>query len=538
MTNLESALKYLNTYHLSIIPTVSMAGENHKKPLVKWEEFKRRFPTEKEITEWWSKWPDANITLICGLLSNVVVIDADIYKMTTNQKETFEQTIPENLIVPIVDTPRGGKHYYFTYINNPCNCSANGMPTHVDLKGEGGLATLPPSSNGEGKLYTWLCSIKDITRQPLPESYKSIIGHPRQSSTMIPSDYNNVPEITEGSRDNTLFHIANCLIKGGAHIRDATRVLEILAKNCNPPFPEKEVEEKIKSALKRTEKKERNFTQEVKDWVCLQDGYFMLTEAEKSLQLLTREEKKHLYVIVNRLKKEGLIEKHGQKSGTYRLLETAIEEIDILSQDEEEIDIQWPFGIESLVKTNAKNIVVVAGVPDSGKTAFLLNVIEKNMHKYDIHYFVSEMGKGEIKTRLSKFKRPIDSWKFHCYERSSNFADVIRPNDINIIDFLEIYQEHYLIGQWIKDIYDKLDQGIAIIAIQKKPGASAGVGGNTTKEKARLYVTMDNHRLEIGKGKNWANEMVNPNHMFVNFKIVKGCKFLQLDDWQVAEIVE
>jgi hypothetical protein len=349
---------------------------------------------------------------------------------------------------------------------------------------------------------------------------------------MLTNDYKSLQELTKGSRDNTLFHIANCMIRGGAQINEATQVLEILAKNCNPPFPEKEIEEKIKSALKRTEKKERNFTQEVRDWVCLQDGYFMLTEAEKSLQVLTRDEKKHLYVILNRLKKEGLIEKHGQKSGTYRLLDTTLEEIDILSQDEEEIDIQWPFGIESLVKTNAKNIIMIAGTPNAGKTAFLLNVIEKNMQKYDIHYFISEMGKGELKTRLSKFERPIDSWKFHCYERSSNFADVIRPNGINVIDFLEIYQEHYLIGQWIKDIYDRLDKGIAIIAIQKKPGASMGVGGLTTKEKARLYMTMESSKLEIEKGKCWANEMINPNHMFVNFKLVKGCNFIQTDDWQ------
>jgi hypothetical protein len=43
---------------------------------------------------------------------------------------------------------------------------------------------------------------------------------------------------------------------------------------------------------------------------------------------------------------------------------------------------------------------------------------------------------------------------------------------------------------------------------------------------------LDNHKLEIEKGKNWTNEMVNPNHMFLNFKIVKGCRFIQTDDWQ------
>lgn len=534
---LEFALKYLKKYHFSVIPC-----SKNKKALIRWEEYQKRLPTEKEVTKWFTDFPDAQIGIVTGIISGICVIDID----DIDADKTFQELLPSALLMPTVSTPRGGKHHYFKCLDASLTNKAMLLDKKIDFRGNGGYVLAPPSSNGKGNPYTFLqgLSIKDIAIPALPREVCSMLSSSsslkQQEVCQVNKNIDNVLTsankslqlLTEGRRDNDLFHIANCMIRGGLKDIETLQVLEILAKNCNPPFPEKEIHAKIESALKRNEKRERNFTQEVRDWVCLQDGYFLLTEAEKCLQVLTRDEKKHLYVILNRLKKEGLIEKYGKRSGQYRLLDTSIEEIDFNLQDDEEINIKWPFGIESLVKTMSKNIIIVAGVSNAGKTAFLLNVIEKNMDIYDIYYFISEMGKSELKTRLVKFDKNINSWKFHSYERAGDFADVIRPDAINIIDFLEIYQEHYLIGQWIKNIYDKLNKGIAIIAIQKKPGASVGVGGVTTLEKARLYLTMDAGTLKIEKGKNWANEMINPNGMFVTFKLVQGCKFIQSDDWQ------
>ena len=60
--------------------------------------------------------------------------------------------------------------------------------------------------------------------------------------------------------------------------------------------------------------------------------------------------------------------------------------------------------------TMPKNIIVVAGTPNAGKTAFLLNVVQMNMSgKMPIHYFSSEMGSMEFKGRLQKFDLPSAS---------------------------------------------------------------------------------------------------------------------------------
>src|SRR6185369_10389855 len=117
----------------------------------------------------------------------------------------------------------------------------------------------------------------------------------------------------------------------------------------------------------------------------------------------------------------------------------------------------------------------------------------------------------------------------------SNFADVIQPNEVNIIDFLEIHDEFWKIGSLLKDLYEKLDKGICIIALQKKRGSDTGKGGDVTREKPRLYLAMEDGKLCIEKGKNWKHEGVNPNNLQIGFKLVHGSKFIEQGAWQYKD---
>jgi hypothetical protein len=227
---------------------------------------------------------------------------------------------------------------------------------------------------------------------------------------------------------------------------------------------------------------------------------------------------------MHRFVKDGFVERHPSKNGWYRMVDTQCEEIDFLNTTGDALDIRYPFQIEKYVKTQEKNIIIDAGEPNSGKTAFELNFAEMNMDKHEVHYFSSEMGALELKDRLLKFNRPLDSWRVKFKERASNFADVIVPNAINIIDFLEVHDEFYKIGGLIKDIYDKLTTGIAVIAIQKNRGTDFGLGGMRSLEKARLYLAMEPGKIRIVKGKNWASQ-VNPNGLECGFKLIQGCHF-------------
>jgi len=134
------------------------------------------------------------------------------------------------------------------------------------------------------------------------------------------------------------------------------------------------------------------------------------------------------------------------------------------------------------------------------------------------------------------FDTPLEDFqKVTWIERNTNFADLIRPNAINIIDFMEIHDQFWIIGQWILEVFDRLENGIAVIALQKGIGKEIGRGGDITLEKPRLYLTMQPGKIKIRKCKNWANPMINPNYKFKTFKLVGGCKFISGWDWMVEE---
>jgi Fe2+ or Zn2+ uptake regulation protein len=281
---------------------------------------------------------------------------------------------------------------------------------------------------------------------------------------------------------------------------ECLQVLEFIAKNCEPSFPIDEVKTKLESVLKRVARKEYNVSEEVLNYVSVTNGYFSVTDCYQALQSVTTN-RTAVRVALHRLAEKGTIERWGEKDGVFRRVDNECEDIDFLNASTESLHIRWPFTIERYVKTLPKNIVVIAGEPDAGKTAFLLNFVKNNMHEHEIYYFSSEMGPIEFNSRLSKFDFPLTDWKFTLKERSSNFADVVKPDAINIIDFLELHDEFYKVGGLIKDIFDRLKKGIAIIALQKNPNTNYGLGGMRSIEKARLYLSMEPGKIKIVKGR-------------------------------------
>jgi hypothetical protein len=320
---------------------------------------------------------------------------------------------------------------------------------------------------------------------------------------------------------------------------DATKMAEVqhILRSVGEMAVSDEVADLISKILQGMTAKERNLAAEIREWVMTTSGHFLTTDVHKELQLTTRGDKKNAIMALDRLCKEGVIDKHGDKRGCYRLRETDLAAMDIMSPGEKPLNVLYPFLIHNLFVTLPRNIILVAGEPDSGKTAWLLNFVKLNMDLYDIHYFNSEMGEMELRSRLSKFGQPsLQEWqKVHWWERSSNFADVIRPDAVNVIDFLEVTEEHYRIGTWISQIHNRLHKGIAVIAIQKKRGAEIGRGGDVTLEKPRLYLNLQPHRAKIVKCKNWRDEDVNPNGTELSFRLSRGCDFIMDTVWAKPE---
>lgn len=155
---LEAALEYLK-HGFSIFP----CGVRSRKPHPEWSKgfggwgpLQNRLPTEEEVRAWWTKWPHANIAIVTGRISGIVVVDVD-----AQHGGTSEGLPPTGCISR---TGQGGEHRLYRYppgainIPNQVNSEKARDPQRrgKDVRADGGYIVAAPSIHDKtGKRYTW-----------------------------------------------------------------------------------------------------------------------------------------------------------------------------------------------------------------------------------------------------------------------------------------------------------------------------------------------------------------------------------------------
>lgn len=487
---LEEALKYLEMGY-SVIPL----RQGDKRPLVKWEPFQKERATKAMLISWWSNEPNANIGIVTGKISDLCVIDCDSEEAYKRVQECLNGSNP-----PTSKTPRGGRHVYCA---NEEGITVGSDPEQkIDWRGEGGYIVAPPSVRSDGAAYEWITPL-DAAAKPKLFIYiinklnirigKSLhVEEPAGRLQRSPSLF------SEGRRDNDLFHVANCLIKGGCEPPAAYETLYRLALACNPPFELSEINAKIESAMKRKGARENSVSDEVREWVEASRGVFQASMVYNELQTVTEASKgfkRAVQQALRRLADDGIIERVGEREGSYRKIDRASDdEMVFIETTLHEFPLHLPFGLSALCKIYPGNIIVVAGSKSSGKTALLLNIAKSNSKDgVPVLYMNSEMENEEFTDRMRDMGyRSASDINFKMIKRHGNFHD--RVNDekkIFIIDFLEIHDNFYEIAKYIRAIHEKLKNGIAVVAVQKKAGAMLARGADFSMEKSRLYLSMD-----------------------------------------------
>jgi len=276
-------------------------------------------------------------------------------------------------------------------------------------------------------------------------------------------------------------------------------------------------------------------------------GWFHTEDVNKALLINSAQDKDNVRQILHRLYIKELLEKDYRINGKWRKVQDELVEMDLQNAGETvPMDVQFPFQLERVFQPLPHSLWVVAGAPNAGKTTVALEFCLLNQFKQHIVYFSSEMGATRLMGRLKKF--PLyqrDGIAFQAFERSDNYQDAVKkfPDSIIVIDYLEIYENFYEIGQKLKLIFDALKgNSSALVLVQKNPSrknfkgqieyVDLGRGGNLGLEKASLYVAMDsagqngNSRLKIVKAKEWQIENLNPNNMEFQYKLINGAEFV------------
>jgi hypothetical protein len=240
------------------------------------------------------------------------------------------------------------------------------------------------------------------------------------------------------------------------------------------------------------------------------------------------DQKRHVYDLLRDMETDGLITRTGSRHGTYRLVDRNPHIMNLDATDEKASDIYLPMLLHTMVELYPRNIILVSGEKDAGKTCFALNVAYANRDTYPVRYFNSEMGSMELRRRLIKFPSSfrMAEWKKIVWmEQAKQFEDHIDPNGLNIIDFLEVGAEAYTVTEDIRRVFDKLDRGLLLIVMQKRSYKEFAVGGEGTLEKARLAVNLEHNGgdniARITVAKNWKGDE-RPRGKVCRYKIVQG----------------
>ena len=118
-----------------------------------------------EIERDWKRWPDANLGLPCDAANGFFVIEADTLEGHPNlgEQDGFATLaaleielgpLPETLMS---ESPSGSRHRFYKQPPGDPIHSKDGWRHGVDVKGEGGMAIIPPSCKGD-KVYWWIMS--------------------------------------------------------------------------------------------------------------------------------------------------------------------------------------------------------------------------------------------------------------------------------------------------------------------------------------------------------------------------------------------
>ena len=541
---LEAALWYLERMNFSVIPI-----KKDKKPFIKWNDYQTQKPTIKEIKDWWTKWPNANIGIVTGKVSGIDVVDCD----SENGKDVINEYLSDTFSTPVSKTPKGW-HYFFTHRHG----LSNGVRIlkDCDLRTNGGYVIAPPSKNGNGNAYEWELKIFETPLEAMPDMLFDILeqggfaselssehikieenslymrGRVKNgvTSTQQPVTKRNI-SFNKPGRDDTLFHLANCLVKGGMPQVSIEKYLQFFGENCNPPFSEKELSIKIQSAFQRSGKRNSGIINEIRELISVTSGNISVTDGYQAVTSVTKNEKSAVRMAFKRLTDEGLLVKTGRRVGEYRVIDGECEAENWDESVVRNIKLWLPFELDTMLEIPAGSIILFAGSQDAGKSAIMMNIAKENRHRWNVHYFSSELNAASFKNRMSKFEDVttdmLTDIKF--YMRGHGFNDVIKTGEkeLNIIDYLEIHDKFYLVSQYLDDIYQKLNgEGIAIIAIQKDPYKEFGRGGSFIEEKPVLSIALDRGGIAtINKFKGEFRES-NPRGKQYRYKILNGSKLL------------
>ncbi len=523
-------------------------------------------PVERDWTRWCqerrpfnpNEFVGKNAGIPCGPANGVIVIDVDDLEKFNKIRQEKGWKLP---VTRRHRTGGGGAHYFYRYPSNGHRYVCRSFKKQgFDIRADGGQVVAPGSIHPEtGEPYEvdfdepialapdWLLELCKDNGQDPPISEKGTTQGGGRDLDGLPLSL-PVKELIKrgapkGERSEAFFSVLQALLKAKVSYETIVAIFE------HYPVGEKYREKgqtrerwlqgEIKRAQSKIGKEPGHITGRLDAFLkeIGPDFVFDHERLYRELSIRDRKSRSALWVALHRRVKEGKIKRLPHRPGWFQVVDQHLKPMNLKARNLQDLNLRLPLDEHDLVKFYPGNTILVAGDPNSGKTAYALNVAQDNLDGWHVHYFNSEMGEEELIERLSLFPEwPWEHPNFNAYERSSDFASVLRKGkqDLNIIDYLEISENFYQISGLLNEIHSNLGEAIALVVVQKaNPQTDLPLGGYRGLEKPRLVISLSAAGIaKIIKAKNWKDPGLNPNGLRRQFKLVQGCKFLPQGRWR------
>lgn len=202
---------------------------NDKRPATD-NGFKAATTLPKIITDWWNRWPEANVGIVTGTISGIVVLDVDRKHGVDGVLAASELNLPETLVVR---TPSGGFHLFFTLPKDVTVPRRIGVKPGLDILGDGGYV-VAAGSTIDGACYE---IVRNREMAPCPDVLVKLAAH-HKAATVTPI----AGKVPTGGRNQYLASMAGKMRHMGADEAEiAAALMAINDRRNEPPLPEAEV---------------------------------------------------------------------------------------------------------------------------------------------------------------------------------------------------------------------------------------------------------------------------------------------------------